>query len=103
MRDSERPFLLYRHGVPARVSVASFAVRLRDLRLQQNLTQQALSARAGIHATQLGRYERGLQPTLSAVVQLAHALGVDPRELAEPVISAAIASSPTPPLASVGI
>ena len=79
--------------------MADFSSHLRDLRRQRGLTLQQLADRAGIHTTQLGRYERGLQPGIDAVVRLARALGVDPRELMEPVLEGAIANSPAPPVA----
>lgn len=74
----------------------TFSFRLRSLRLQRDLTQLALAERSGVHVAQLSRYERGLTPTLGHVVQLAHALSVDVRELSDPVLAHAAASVPAP-------
>lgn len=52
-----------------------FAHRLADLRKQRGLTQQALAERAGIHVSNIRRYEAGTnQPTLDVLRNLAIAL-----------------------------
>lgn len=54
-----------------------FAERLAALRKQQGLTQQALAERAGIHVTQVRRYEGGgSTPTLDVLRRIALALSV---------------------------
>ena len=56
-----------------------FAANLRRLREAAELTQDALSDRSGLHATEISRLERGVRdPRLSTVVRLARALGVEP-------------------------
>lgn len=53
----------------------SFAQRLPALRRERGLTQQVLADRAGIHVTNLRRYEGGkAQPTLDVLRNLALAL-----------------------------
>lgn len=53
----------------------SFPERLVSLRKTRNLTQQALAALAGVHLTQVQRYEAGAaQPTLDVMKKLAVAL-----------------------------
>ena len=74
-----------------------FATTLKTLRLRARMTQEGLAARSGVHAGQITGDERGLTPTVDAVVRLAQALGVDPQEMMGPVIAAAVANSPTLP------
>lgn len=53
----------------------AFPERLAALRKERALTQQALADEAGIHVTQLRRYEAGTaQPTLDVLRRLAVAL-----------------------------
>ncbi|MGX7025715.1 helix-turn-helix domain-containing protein [Vagococcus hydrophili] len=40
------------------------AKRIRELRIQQNITQEALANKAGIDSSFLGRIERGQNPNL---------------------------------------
>jgi transcriptional regulator with XRE-family HTH domain len=54
-----------------------FGERLALLRRQAGLTQVSLAERAGVHVTQLRRYEAGTtEPTLGALRRLAVALSV---------------------------
>ncbi len=63
---------------------AAFGRRLRDLRGEHGLSLDDLARRTGIHATAIGRFERGgREPRLRTVVRLARGLGVLPRELVE--------------------
>ena len=60
-----------------RLATMDFARRLAALRREQNLTQQVLADRVGIHVSQLRRYEAGTnQPTLDVLRNLALALSV---------------------------
>jgi len=74
--------------VPARdrtrdkaIAVA-FGRRVRDVRLQMNLTQEALAEAAGVHATFVSNVERGYRvPSVPTLLRLAHGLGVTPSAL----------------------
>lgn len=60
-----------------RLLAMNFAERLAATRKQQNLTQQQLADRVGVHVTQLRRYEAGTnQPTLDVLRGLAVALSI---------------------------
>jgi len=59
------------------VSDMDFPERLATLRREHSLTQNALAESAGIHVSQLKRYEAGTsQPTLEVIRKLAIALSV---------------------------
>jgi ribosome-binding protein aMBF1 (putative translation factor) len=61
---------------------AQFGERLRTLREDRELSQEALADRAGVHRTYVGRVERGeATPTLYSIVRLAGGLGIDPADL----------------------
>jgi transcriptional regulator with XRE-family HTH domain len=61
-----------------------FGKRVRTLREQVGLSQEALAAKAGIHRTYMGGVERGERNIcLRNIIRLAAALGVHPRELFE--------------------
>ncbi len=63
----------------------AFAENLRQLRLEQFLSQGELARRASLHAVTLTRLEGGATaPSTRTVRALADALGVEPRELAAP-------------------
>jgi len=54
-----------------------FAQRLKKTRLEKGLSQTELGRMAGIHYTQVGRYEnKGAQPSADILAKLANALGV---------------------------
>jgi transcriptional regulator with XRE-family HTH domain len=59
-----------------------FAVNLRRLRENAELTQDGLSDLSGLHSTEISRLERGVRdPRLSTIVRLARALRVEPAQL----------------------
>lgn len=59
-----------------------FGVRLRQVRMENGLTQEELAARSGMELSQIGRIERGvINTSLSSVLVLAKALQVDVRIL----------------------
>lgn len=59
-----------------------FGDRIRALREQTGLSQEALAAKAGIHRTYMGGVERGERNIcLKNILRLAEALGVHPRDL----------------------
>ena len=59
-------------------------MKLRELRIQQALTQKALAEKAGLATVTITAIERGVQlPTLSTGRKLADALGVEPTDIEE--------------------
>lgn len=61
---------------------AQFGKVVRKLRLKRRLSQEALGDLAGLHATYVGRLERGSQNVSLATIQrLARALKVKPGDL----------------------
>ena len=55
----------------------SFAQRLKKARIDKGLSQTELGHLAGIHYTQIGRYEnKGAQPSADILAKLANALEV---------------------------
>lgn len=59
-----------------------FGDRLRELRLERDLTQEKLAELAGIHRNYVGEVERGLRNiALDNICALADALGVRPADL----------------------
>jgi plasmid maintenance system antidote protein VapI len=62
---------------PRRQAAVLFGAMLRDERLRQGLSQEALAERAGLHPTYVSMLERGLrQPSLETLLRLGGALGV---------------------------
>jgi transcriptional regulator with XRE-family HTH domain len=60
----------------------AFGLRLRDLRSQRGLSQEALAAEAGLDRTYISSCERGRRNiSLENIYRLAEALGVQPDEL----------------------
>ena len=63
-------------------NLKTFGRHLRDLRLRQAMTQEALAEKAGLHPTYIGGIERGERNLgLANILKLARALGVTPSEL----------------------
>lgn len=59
-----------------------FGERVRQRRLELELSQEAAAVRCGIHWTQLGKVERGQRSLrLETIVKIAAGLDVDPGEL----------------------
>lgn len=55
----------------------SFAQRLKATRLQKALSQSELAEKAGVHYTQIGRYEnKGAHPAADILSKLSNALDV---------------------------
>jgi transcriptional regulator with XRE-family HTH domain len=60
----------------------AFGRALRQLRDAQNLSQEQLGYKAGLHRNYIGGVERAeLNPTLTSIVKLARALSMQPSEL----------------------
>lgn len=63
--------------VPLPLMTMEFAARLTAARKERDMTQQALADLAGVHVTQIRRYEAGTnEPTLDVLRNLAIALHV---------------------------
>lgn len=59
-----------------------FGERVREERLKQNLSQEELASKAGVHRTYIGMIERAEKNiTLENIEKLAKALGMKPAEL----------------------
>ena len=70
------------HGRVAKNLRKQFGDRLRELRGQKGVSQEALADLAGLHRTYVGGIERGERnPSLVNIGRLAEALGVPVAEL----------------------
>ena len=70
-------------SVPAKV-VNQFAKRLREMRMEQGLSQEKLGALAGVHRTYIGMLERAEKNiTLANMEKISRALGVKLRDLVD--------------------
>lgn len=59
-----------------------FGQKVRDERLKQNLSQEELAAKAGVHRTYIGMIERAEKNiTLANIEKIANALGISISEL----------------------
>jgi transcriptional regulator with XRE-family HTH domain len=68
--------------MPAVTPEERFAANLRRHRKAAKLTQEQLSARAGLHPTEVSRLERAVRdPRLGTIVRLAKGLGVTAEQL----------------------
>jgi transcriptional regulator with XRE-family HTH domain len=69
-------------GTEATVWKVAFGTRLRTLRKERGLSQEALAHLAGVHRTYAGGVERGeYNISLTNIHEFAKALGVDVRDL----------------------
>ena len=67
---------------PKDPELLAFGARLRSLRLEKGLTQEALADAGGLHWTYVGQIERGQRNlTYKNIIRLATGLGVSPSEL----------------------
>lgn len=63
----------------------AFGARVREVRLDQGLTQERLAEAAGMHPTFISNVERGYRvPSIATLVRLAEGLHVRPCVLLEP-------------------
>jgi transcriptional regulator with XRE-family HTH domain len=75
---------------PAREQVAR---NLKRLRVRRGLSQEELGFRAGVHRTQISKFERGeTLPEIETLIRLCGALAVEPNDL-----MAGISWEPPPP------
>jgi len=59
-----------------------FGKRLKELRAEKNLSQEAFAQHIGVHVTHLSRYERGKSvPSLEVAQKMATAFGISLDEL----------------------
>ena len=64
----------------------TFGQRLREVRTEHGLSQEDVGRRTGLHATAIGRLERGArEPRLKTILRLADGLGVPPGALLDTV------------------
>jgi transcriptional regulator with XRE-family HTH domain len=62
----------------------AFGTRLRTVRTERGMTQEALAHAAGVHPTYVSNCERGYSaPTLETILRFADALDVRPGELVD--------------------
>ncbi len=62
--------------------IKKFGLKVREIRLSKNFTQESLAWEAGIEPMQVSRIERGIINTnISQILNLAKALGVNAKEL----------------------
>jgi transcriptional regulator with XRE-family HTH domain len=65
-----------------RPASVELGLRVRELRKAQNMAQDDLAEKAGVHRTQIGFIEQGTRDLrLSTLQKVAFALGVDASEL----------------------
>jgi transcriptional regulator with XRE-family HTH domain len=71
------------HDDPRAASIA-FGQRLRELRAEHGISQDQLARKTGVHATAIGRLERGArEPRLTTILRLASGLDVRPGRLVD--------------------
>ena len=67
---------------PRDSELAAFGDRVRALRAEAGLTQEALAQASGLHWTYVGQVERGTRNlSLKNILRLARGLGVEPAKL----------------------
>lgn len=67
---------------PPSIAAIEFGRRVRALREEQDLSQEALADRCGVHWTFLGQVERGQRSIrLDNILKIADGLGVQPSRL----------------------
>lgn len=63
---------------------AAFGARVREVRLQQGMTQERLAEAAGLHPTFISNVERGYRvPSVPTMLRLADGLGVEASRLVD--------------------
>ena len=65
----------------------AFGQRVKQIRLEKELTQEALAEAAGVHPTFISNIERGYRvPTLPTIIRLAVALEVQPSVIIDDLV-----------------
>lgn len=68
----------------AKVLAKAVGERIRELRLQKDMSQEALANEADVPLSQIGRIERGENnPTISTLYVIAEALGIEVKVLVD--------------------
>ena len=63
-------------------TLKEFGMRLHEIRIRENISQEKLAERCGLHRTYIGSVERGERNiSLINIHKIATALSVQPREL----------------------
>src|SRR5262245_55501088 len=71
-------------SMPRDPIVKRFGKRLHALRVQRDMSQEDLAAKADVHFTYISLLERGLRdPKLSSMVKMSRALGISLSDLVE--------------------
>ena len=66
----------------SRIDRKNFGSHIRELRLQQNMTQESLAEKAKLHPTYIGGIERGERNIgFDNIIKLAAALNMTPEQL----------------------
>ena len=74
--------LVYVINVKNKKLVTAVGERIRDLRIKNKMSQEALANEADVPLSQIGRIERGENnPTISTLHVIAMALGIDLKTL----------------------
>lgn len=84
-------------GISAMARAARLGVRLRELRLQRNITQAALARLAGVSRPTLAAFERGGRGSVETLAAVMYALG------REAELAALLAPDPPSTLAEVTV
>ncbi|WP_449278453.1 helix-turn-helix domain-containing protein [Leucobacter sp. GX24907] len=72
----------------SRTPARALGVRLREIRLEADLSQQDLARISALHPSHVGRIERGsVNPSLETLTQLAGALGCTVSDLTAYVVT----------------
>lgn len=81
-----------------RTPTRALGAKVRELRQDHGLSQQALAERAQVHASNLGKIERGLaNPSIETIVRLARALDTSVSVLTEYITAPRLSPAPEPP------
>ena len=64
------------------MGIQKFGMRVKEIRISKNMTQEAVAWEAGIEPMQLSRIERGvINTSLSHILAIAKALEIKPKDL----------------------